>query len=192
LKNIHLFKNYSLLELGTIDIAPILAEFYTLKEEDWEKYTDRQNNKVTAQKNTRYVPIIYEDHGVVNYKTEYYSNFISSINCVQTALDSKFKKTVTINRAIFTELPSGAVITPHMDSGIFLETHTRVHIPLISNENVIFKVHDGSIWNSFYLEPGKFYALNNCKRSHNVLNNSSFSRYHMIVDIKFPEDISLI
>jgi len=69
LKNIHLFKNYSLLELGTIDIAPILAEFYTLKEEDWEKYTDRQNNKVTAQKNTRYVPIIYEDHGVVNYKT---------------------------------------------------------------------------------------------------------------------------
>ena len=43
-----------------------------------------------------------------------------------------------------------------------------------------------------YLEPGKFYALNNCNTRHRVENNSNLDRYHLIIDVKDIEKVPLI
>lgn len=175
-----------------MDISTILKEFKVLTEKDWNKYTDRQNNIRTAQLNTRYIPVIFNLHSDNDNKSEYYTSFISSINKVRSFLVSTFKSPISIGRVLFTELPSGKKILLHKDGGNFLENYIRIHIPLISNDQVKFMVKDQDIVSTYYLEPGKVYALNNCKCSHGVHNASSVDRYHLIVDIKITDSSSVI
>lgn len=180
-----LSKNYTLQELGKIDIAPMVEEFKILTDRDWDFNTERQKTPDSAQKNTKFIPIIY--YG----KNYYLDKFQETIYVAKSAIQGVLGE-IDIGRAIFTELPAGMVIGAHKDSGIFLETYTRIHIPLISNDKVSFGVKEGNDWRTQYLEPGKFYALNNCKTFHAVHNKSNVSRYHLIVDVKKQENRAII
>ncbi len=86
-----------------------------------------------------------------------------------------------IFRVQFARMPAGGVIEPHWDVG-FLKLVHRLHVPVITNENVIFTIDD----ENFYLEPGWLYELNNRAR-HSVANNSTESRVHLLVDL-LPKD----
>tara|TARA_A100001201_G_C4031317_1_gene183705 strand:+ start:312 stop:857 length:546 start_codon:yes stop_codon:yes gene_type:complete len=177
--------DYTIKELGNIDITPILEEFNRLPDEVWELNTERQETKNTAQNETKFVPIVY--YGKNWFKEELHY----SIYHAQSAIEKVLGK-IHIGRAIFTCLPAGKVIYPHKDSGAFLESNTRIHIPLISNNKVSFGVYENNEWNFMYLEPGKFYALNNCNTRHRVENNSNLDRYHLIIDVKDIEKVPLI
>lgn len=80
-------------------------------------------------------------------------------------------------RVQFTRMPPGGVIEPHWDTG-FLSLVHRLHVPVITNEGVVFTIDD----ESFFLEPGWLYELNNLVR-HSVVNNSSEGRVHLLVDL---------
>ena len=180
-----LSENYTLIELGTIDINPILEEFHKLPAEAWEINTERQDNKRSAQRQTKFVPIVF--YGENWFEKELHH----SMYVAKTAIEKVLGK-VEVGRAIFTCLPAGKSILPHKDSGSFLESNTRIHIPLISNDKVSFGVKENDEWKYMYLEPGNFYALNNCKTYHRVHNKSNSDRYHLIVDVKDIKNISLI
>lgn len=89
-------------------------------------------------------------------------------------------------------MPGGAIIYPHTDLGLIFAFSHRIHIPLITNQNVIFRL-DGR---DFYFPSGYAYEINNLVE-HSVSNNncSSFYRKHIIIDyitieyIHFFDDI---
>jgi hypothetical protein len=77
------------------------------------------------------------------------------------------------------KMQGGGVILPHVDNGIEFTISHRIHIPLITNDKVIF-ILDGE---EFYFPKGNVYEINNVKE-HSVLNknDSNYNRIHIIFD----------
>ena len=72
----------------------------------------------------------------------------------------------------------GASIYRHRDiSQIFQKSH-RVHLPLVTHEDVKFFIDDIE----YHFPVGKFYEFDN-SRYHKVNNNSNVFRMHLIVDL---------
>ena len=185
---------YDLLELGSIDIAPILEEFNSLTKEDWYVNQHRQKIAKSAQAETMFIPIIYKsEKEYVTIEHLFLEKFPNTLKTVELALIKKLGK-LEIDRAIVTCLPAKKKIPAHTDSGAFLAAHHRIHIPLISNPGVVFGYWhtENQDWKDIYMEPGKCYALNNCTTGHRVYNSSNLDRYHLIVDINYMQNRQLI
>lgn len=71
-----------------------------------------------------------------------------------------------------TDLPEHVDIHPYWDNRI------RIHIPIITNDNVIFHC-DGE---SIHMPAGSCYILDN-SRTHSVQNKGTSDRYHLVIDI---------
>jgi aspartyl/asparaginyl beta-hydroxylase (cupin superfamily) len=54
----------------------------------------------------------------------------------------------------------------------------RVHIPIITNKDVFFKIED----QIKQLKEGEMWEINNSERLHSVENNSNKDRIHLIID----------
>ena len=83
-----------------------------------------------------------------------------------------------IFKILIVKLKAFSVIPPHPDSGFSLELTHRIHIPIITNENVSFTVGNSTI----IMMPGQLYEINNLT-DHSVCNNSNQDRIHLIIDI---------
>lgn len=79
-------------------------------------------------------------------------------------------------------LPAGAEITPHIDSAQLLRNSHRLHVPLVTNENVEFCI-DGE---RVDLKPERLYEINN-NVLHGVENLGDDARLHLIVDYLPPD-----
>ena len=84
-----------------------------------------------------------------------------------------------IKNAIFVLLPGNKRINPHTDAGPLLEKLIRVHVPIITNDDVIFNI-DGNKKN---MKAGEVWVINNLK-THSVANNGDAARIHLIFDYK--------
>lgn len=87
------------------------------------------------------------------------------------------------------KMSGGGVILPHIDDGLEFVFSHRIHIPLITNKNVIFTIDD----EDFYFPPKNVYELNNLK-VHSVKNNNpiEYNRIHLILDYISEEYIPFL
>lgn len=79
------------------------------------------------------------------------------------------------------KVPSLKEISPHADGMMFdLEGGTvyRLHIPIVTGEDVLFTVAN----NSYNLEPGFLYYAN-VSETHSVTNNGPIDRIHLVIDV---------
>lgn len=91
------------------------------------------------------------------------------------------------------KLNSNGVVIPHIDCGLeFVYSH-RIHLPLKTNEKVIFSVDNVN----FNIKKGQVVEINNLKE-HSVQNqNSNYDRIHLIFDymesnyLPFLKEISI-
>jgi hypothetical protein len=83
-----------------------------------------------------------------------------------------------IHKILLVKLKSNSSIPLHADSGFALQYTRRIHIPIVTNENVFFTVEDKTV----NMKKGYLYEINNLKK-HAVDNNSDHDRIHMIVDV---------
>jgi len=74
----------------------------------------------------------------------------------------------------YTEIPN------HIDSGLYFQTYYRFHVPMVTNEGVLFT---GANNEEIHMPVGSLCQLNN-RDLHGVKNTSDKSRIHIIVDIK--------
>lgn len=82
-----------------------------------------------------------------------------------------------VYRCIIVNLPKGKMIYPHRDKDITLDIAHRVHIPLQTNSNVIFKCGD-----EINMKVNYIYEIDN-NAVHSVENNGNSNRLHIIADI---------
>jgi len=186
-----LSKNYSIQYLGELDHTYLLEQYSKLEENDWNYDITRQHTFKSVHGYTKWIPIIYED-----VSSPFRAIGIDSVKYVEQFLTNVLGS-VSIRRAIYTKLEPFKEIPIHKDSGVFLEQHTRVHIPIISNPNTMFGAfHPDEVDNNnniskeewikwIHMEPGKAYALNNCEAPHAVSNKSDQARVHLICDFTF-------
>jgi hypothetical protein len=66
----------------------------------------------------------------------------------------------------------------HPDSGVFLETCHRIHLPLQTNPKVAYCIED----QEYYWQRGKAYEFDNT-RLHGVKNRSDEFRIHLVVNL---------
>ena len=81
-------------------------------------------------------------------------------------------------KIVIAYLPPGAVIKPHRDSGEYYKYHNRIHVPLLTNQNVTMTTDD----EEFHMATGKVYLFQNLKR-HAARNASTEGRLHLILDM---------
>jgi aspartyl/asparaginyl beta-hydroxylase (cupin superfamily) len=157
------------------------------------KIFDKQYNKIHNKLYNR--PIFFKevecDFTVNRFKIENKKKYDEFIEISKNLLD-KLKDLYGSGKfwnIQIAKMRGGGVILPHTDSGIgFILSH-RIHIPLVTNENVIFKVDN----EEFYFAKGNVYEINNIKE-HSVLNHNppDYNRIHLIFDYISSEYIQFI
>ena len=137
--------------------------------------------------NTTHLTFFFEDNQkkpttINNYNNDIYlllENEIENINNKIKLYHSN--KNLIIARGLITVLKPYTDIPKHRDNGYILEKGHRIHIPLKTNENILFNVGKTTT----NLLEGNIYEINNC-RPHSVINNSDENRYHLILDLIDP------
>jgi hypothetical protein len=84
-------------------------------------------------------------------------------------------------RATLVRLKAGGSIAPHQDNNFSLAHSHRIHLPIITNDQVLFTVGRDTM----SLAPGDMYEINN-RRMHSVRNDSEHDRVHLILDFVLP------
>ena len=74
-------------------------------------------------------------------------------------------------------LAAGGEVPPHIDINYYWRTHLRIHIPVITNPDVLFTC-DGE---TVHMEPGSCWIFDSF-RSHDVQNKGSEQRIHLVLD----------
>lgn len=84
-----------------------------------------------------------------------------------------------LGRVMINKIAPGGVIFPHADTPEHCDYYSRFHVVLQSEPGVMFRCGDEQT----YWETGSVFWFNN-KLEHEVINNSSIDRIHMIVDAR--------
>ena len=100
---------------------------------------------------------------------------------MQQIINDVYGQGGTVLRAVVAKLPPGAKINRHKDSHPSFSVAHRIHIPLKTNDQVVFHVDD--IRHQMHV--GTAYEINNLL-FHEVANNSDEDRIHFIFDYMPP------
>lgn len=80
-------------------------------------------------------------------------------------------------RIMLARLAAGKAVARHVDKSPSAEVPHKIHIPVVTNPAVRFLIDQGE----YVLERGRAYEVNN-RRPHEVRNDSSEDRVHLIFD----------
>jgi aspartyl/asparaginyl beta-hydroxylase (cupin superfamily) len=150
------------------------------KNEEIEINNDRKNFATHSKTKSHLIynfPLEWDGKSIIN--AEVSTNNLGMINAVEPLVrlleeqyDGKRGRVLLVN------LPAGEKIPMHQDSGIYLQLVHRNHIPIITNDKVMFGVGNTLI----SMKENNVYEINNHK-THYVNNDSDSDRYHLIIDI---------
>lgn len=169
-------QNFNFILLGKYDISSFKKKVKILTEADWDDYTYRQNT-FREHAHTKTIPLLFNENFTdFPDKFKYYSHFEQEVQELEKFLRDYYK-TGKIVRCIITKLLAGRAIPRHADGVKSLWDAHRHHIPLVTNNAVLFEVN-GEVKN---MKAGEVWEINN-SIPHSVSNDSSRDRIHIIVD----------
>jgi quercetin dioxygenase-like cupin family protein len=182
------------LQLGTVDISPVKQLVERLTDAHWTQEIVRQQ-RYEAHKDTQTIGIAYdEDFRHMNPTRRPASQvfdpvlkpvfkFIADYYESSPEIFAKFGRQVQgyFIRVNLVKLLPGGHITEHQDMNFSLAHSHRVHIPIITNDRVLFNVGQETIT----IKEGEVIEINN-RRIHSVLNKGETGRVHLILDWVFP------
>ena len=159
-----------------------LGEFDTsffqkhLSDVNWEEYVDRQANRL-GMHDTYTVPIIWD----LNMKSikhwPVYSVFEKEIEKINTIF-TDILGPGAIYSCVLTKLPAGKSIDMHYDNGKFYRTSSRVHIPLVTNEQTFFQVGSDIV----NMKVNEMWEICNHGMLHGTYNKGNTDRIHLMFD----------
>jgi hypothetical protein len=182
--NFSYFKNFNIEELkGKV------LEF----SKEWELNTSRQNLVYTDRPNPHIntnTYIIQDSSLHWNHGDPFEKKTIDKdiFNIVYPIVSELEKRMVGVSaRVLLIKLNANSNVFVHKDSGDYLSTVRRFHIPIITNEKVSYTVGDETI----NMPEGSCYEINNL-RLHSVDNDSDHDRIHLLIDIMPESEIKTL
>lgn len=161
---------------------------------DWSSIVD-PSRKTTSNVFSTSTSIHLRVHDVdPNNKPQTMKEYCSIINCVDTDKVNLYKNCYnlakfvydTVNgkrmgRIMIVRLEAGGSVAPHIDPYEYFETYARFHIPLITNDKVVFNGGENTVDEHM---PTKHICRLNNRKLHSVENRSDTYRVHVICDIE--------
>ena len=168
-------------QLDQVDVSDIKAKVLALTDEDWAAYDFRQNRPGSAQAETESIPLIFDE----DFRHENPTVREKFIELDGNALLESLLQSISdyytgegyVVRALLVRLKPHGAIPPHTDQGYSLLHCRRIHIPVITTDNVEFTVGG----EQRAMKEGEVWEINNA-REHAVYNRSDNKRVHLIVD----------
>jgi len=184
--------NYKL--IGKVDVKDLVARILEYTEEDWN-CNDYRQREFGTHKDTATIPLIFDkDFRHVNpTKQPEYQSIEGFLQPVYSLIRLHFNKSLKYKRlqekngkaypvrTILARLRPGGIIPEHMDRNHSLSHGHRIHIPLQTDEGVVFSV--GGVRQP--LKVGEVWEINN-RHAHFAENKSDIYRIHLIVDWAIP------
>ena len=179
--------DWTLRVVGEINVDALAERVSRITPEEWDEWKQRQRG-VHIQ--ARAVPFQW-CHNLFGYEPDgddkfnnikvypHYEEYKEELDRIYAYLD-EIEGPAKMVTSILVNLKSGRKIPEHIDKPDFqiFQRTKRYHIPLITHPDVKFN-HSGESW---HLEKGKIYELNNIVGVHGVKNNSPIDRIHLLTD----------
>lgn len=169
-----------------INVAPLVARLKT-RPELWGEITARQEAPGSPHKDTEAIFLrwcegqdldsVFNDLEAVDYPAA--STLMPEVGHAVLALLTMLGETAELGRVMIVKLKPGGHITPHVDEGRYADYYDRFHVCLEGECD--FTVAG----KTFTCRPGEGWWFNH-KRKHEVRNNSTSDRLHLIVDVAVP------
>ncbi len=180
--------------LGELNVSLIKDLVLQLTNEHWS-LNDVRQKRYEVHKSTQAINLVYDEdfrhmkptvheaydlfapvlYPIFNMITDYYES--------SEEILAKFGKPVKgyFIRVNLVNLKAGGSIDEHRDMNFSLAHSHRVHLPIVTNPDVIFKVGSEEL----HMKEGEVYEINN-RRLHSVVNAGQADRVHLILDWVFP------
>jgi aspartyl/asparaginyl beta-hydroxylase (cupin superfamily) len=166
-------------ELGSVDYMPLKNAMCAVDPGVWDEDAIRQKS-FEQHEQTRSIILLFaegwpEIKVVQRSGWKYFNREASAL--IDEILKKNYPPGGVVIRAMLAKLLAGGVISRHYDSGPTFAIAHRIHVPLITNEQVDFRVAG----DHHYLAEGKAYEISNLDY-HSVYNRSTQDRVHFIFD----------
>ena len=168
--------NFRLLK-ENLDLGPIKRKLATIPEKAWHGSGREQTYKVHRQ--TQALLLIH-DADFRHYNPTYqplYKRFKRELQPIFDYITERFGKDGFIVRALFARLAAHGRIDSHTDGLYSLLKCHRIHLPIITNDQVVFTIGG----EQRVLGEGEMWEINNATL-HAVDNHSNRHRIHLIID----------
>jgi quercetin dioxygenase-like cupin family protein len=180
--------------IGNLDIAELKKLVLDLTEEQWLSFSLRQRRYEVHQQ-TQTIGLVYDPDFRHSHPTRLpmLQTFESDLRPALWMTADHFEETGAGQRLIrergrgyfvrvsLVRLKSGCSIAEHQDNNFSLTHSHRVHLPIVTNNEVWFTVGGETI----NMREGELYEINN-RRMHSVRNEGSADRIHLILDFVLP------
>ncbi len=180
--------------IGSVDTAELKRLVLDLSEEQWDSFAVRQQ-RYEVHRHTQTIGLVYDPDFRHTHPTRLptLQVFESAIRPALAMTAEHFEETPQgqrlikqyglgyFIRATLVKLKAGCGITAHQDLNFSLTHSHRVHLPIITNDDVWFTVGNEAL----NIKEGQLIEINN-RRMHSVENKGSADRVHLILDFVLP------
>ena len=177
--------------LGELDVSALRRAASTISDAKWNENNERQKTYSDIHQYTQTIGLIYDDdmrhkNGTVHPIYHELKDLVKPIENHIAAfyqqqkpniLESRREQKPYFARIILVRLRAGGAISKHKDGSASMRRCHRIHLPLVTNDEVTFDVGESSI----KMVEGELWEINN-RREHAVANNSDLDRIHIILD----------
>ena len=168
--------NYLLLHRG-LDVAAIRNKIEQIPISRW--LDSEREQRFDPHRDTQALVLIHffrDEHTKPDYR-ELYFDLQNELKPAVDCIADYYQNNGFLVRMLLAKLPAGSKIPSHTDFGYALLNCHRVHIPIITNEKVVFMV-GGEAKN---MQVGELWEINN-ELVHAVDNQGDEDRIHLIID----------
>jgi hypothetical protein len=166
--------------VGLCDITALTAKVSALTDSDWNQVSWRQE-RFEIHRYTQTIELIFDQDFRHENPTKRDSYF--RLDCekllapIEKTISGYFTGSGYVVRALLVNLKPQGKIRAHVDTGFSLMNSCRVHIPVTTNDRVVFSVGD----ETRAMKGGEMWEVNNA-RTHSVENLGETDRVHLIID----------
>jgi hypothetical protein len=174
-------KTTSIRRLGKIDIAGLKEAVLALPESTWQAENESKPNRFGALDATQHIIFRFVSNFIdwrQSYERPMWDEWKSLLDPVLSQATAAFGyQNGDFPRVMLARMAPGGVIHPHRDQNPAAKWPHKVHVPLQTNDEVIFFV-DGT---GYQLAEGEAVEVNNMGL-HAVENRGSSDRIHLIFE----------
>jgi hypothetical protein len=186
-------KTTSIRQLGAVEIGPLREAVLALPESVWEAENANKPNRFGALDATQHIIFRFVSNFAdwrQSYETPLWDEWKGLLEPVLAEATAAFGyQRGAFPRVMLARMAPGGVIHPHKDQNPAAKWPHKVHVPLVTNDEVTFYV-EGS---GYHLPEGQAVEVNNMG-VHAVANRGGSQRKHLIFeyyDLDQPEPLWL-
>ena len=174
-------KTSSIRRLATVDVAALRAAVLALPEAVWDAENESKPNKFGALDATRHILFRFVSNFVdwrESYDRPLWREWRTLLEPVLAAATAPYGyANGAFPRVMLARMAPGGVIHPHRDQNPAAKWPHKIHVPLLTNDQVTFFV-DG---NGHHFAEGEAVEVNNMGL-HAVQNRGTTDRIHLIFE----------